>query len=289
MIDLHTHTTASDGSLTPKDLLQMAANQSLQALAITDHDTVDGITGLLKSDFPKSMRFIPGIEISASAPESFSFPGSFHVLGYFIDPFNKKLAESLTFIKRAREERNPKIIERLNDLGFKISYDDVKYEAGEGQIGRPHMARVLINKGYVADFNEAFDSYLGKGKPAFVDKARVSCEAAAEMINSAGGVTVLAHPMYLGDLNKVRNDELEKLLPVLKKLGFGGIEVYYSDHTQEHMEYYTALADRFDLVKTGGSDFHGSSKKEIRLGSGRGNLNVPYEVYENLKEAAGII
>ena len=186
---------------------------------------------------------------------------------------------SLEKLQQARINRNPAIIERLNDLGLAITLEEVQTEAGDGQPGRPHIAKLLIKKGFVKTMDEAFDRYLGNGGPAYVDKFRIECHTAIELILAAGGIPVLAHP---GLLNCDTKDGFDELIVGLKEMGIQGVEVYYSEHSPAQTSLFAELAHRHDLLMTGGTDFHGAIQPDIEIGSGKGNLFVPYEVYEKL-------
>jgi 3',5'-nucleoside bisphosphate phosphatase len=278
-IDLHIHTTASDGTFTPEQVISHAHQLKLKAIAITDHDTVAGSKDALRSGVPPSLGFLTGVEISSTPPPFYPGSGSFHLLGYSIRLDDPKLNRTLEKLQHARKNRNPAIINRLNELGISITLDEVRKEAGEGQLGRPHIAQLMVKKGVVASIDEAFDQFLGTGKPAYVDKQRVECFKAIKIILNAGGVPILAHP---GLLDYKTENQLDELIGKLKKAGIQGVEVYYSGHTPDQTRLYTELAQRHDLLMTGGSDFHGAIQPEIEMGSGRGDLIVPYELYEKL-------
>ena len=278
-IDLHIHSTASDGTLSPPEILSLAKSLNLGAIAITDHDTIEGSKAALRIGIPPSLKFLTGVEISASPPQSFAGSGSIHILGYSIRLDDPTLNQTLGVLQESRETRNPRIIKRLKNLGIDLSLDDVLNESGDGQLGRPHIAKVMLKKYYVKSIAEAFDKYLAKGKPAYVDKYRVECARAIEIILGAGGIPVLAHPVLL---NYPTDKVLEDFVRSLKSMGLKGIEVYYPDHSPAQTAYYTELAKRFDLLMTGGTDFHGSLKPDLKMGTGRGNLFIPYELYERL-------
>ncbi len=279
-IDLHIHSTASDGTLSPVEILTMARSLKLAAIAITDHDTIDGSKELIAHGIPSDIQFLTGVEISASWPSNFYRIGSLHILGYGIRLNDHLLNQTLDALQEARKNRNPQIIERLNNFGFHISMDDIIKEAGtDGQIGRPHIAQVMIKKGFVASINEAFDQYLGTGRPAYVDKYRVECSRAIEIIQAAGGIPVLAHPVLM---QMESRENLEKFVVTLTEMGLKGIEVYYPEHTPENTAFYQTIAKKNGLMMTGGSDFHGSLKPTIQMGSGKGSLSVPYGLFEKL-------
>jgi predicted metal-dependent phosphoesterase TrpH len=278
-IDLHVHSTASDGTLSPSELLALARDLGLGALAITDHDTLEGSREALQAGIPNGLEFLTGVEISAQPPASFTCPGSFHILGYQIRLDDPVLNETLLVLQNARKNRNPQILERLNKLGIPISLDEIRREAGKIQLGRPHIAQFMVQKGWVETIDEAFDVYLGKGRPAYVDKFRITCARAIEIIGGAGGVPVLAHP-YL--LEAKSEDALDNLVFELKSMGLRGVEVFYPSHTPDQTARYESIARRHGLLMTGGTDFHGLITPDIKMGSGNGNLFIPYSIYENL-------
>lgn len=275
MIDLHMHSTFSDGSYTPEELVQEAVSLNLKAIALTDHDTVNGLPRFLQAAARAGPRAIPGVEISTS----FS-PGTMHVLGYFIDMDDRALREQLDAIKDGRAVRNEEILVKLNELGLALTWEDIKKHAGEEVIGRPHFAQAMIEKGYAADKQEVFDAYLAKGKPAYVARRTLSPESAIALIRSSGGLPVLAHPYQLG----LDSDALRTWLSVWREQGLKGIEVYYARHTPEMQKEYLAYAQAFDLVPTGGTDFHGTMSPGISMGSGLGALAVPDTVLDALEK-----
>jgi len=278
-IDLHIHSNASDGTFYPNEIIALAKKLRLSAIAITDHDTIDGSKEAIETGIPSEFNFLTGVEISADPPSSFSCSGSFHLLGYSFSIDDHILNETLYTLQMARKNRNPKIIELLNNLGFDITIKEVIDFVGEGQIGRPHIASLMVEKGFVESINKAFDKYLGRGKPAYVDKYRLECSKALEIIVGAGGVPVLAHP----SLFTIREEKnFEDLVVVLKDMGLKGIEAYYPEHSKDKTSYYIEIARKYGLLITGGTDFHGSLKPDIGMGSGRGNFHVPYSLYENL-------
>jgi predicted metal-dependent phosphoesterase TrpH len=281
-IDLHIHSTASDGSLTPADIIDHAQQLNLAAIAITDHDSVDGSKEALRIGIPPSLHFLTGVEISAAHPPFFPGSGSFHILGYAIHLDNRDLNQALSKLQDARKNRNPEILNQLNKLGFRISLEEVNQEVGEGQLGRPHIAYTMLKKGFVVSIDEAFDKYLGTARPAYVDKDRIECEQAISIIRAAGGVPVLAHPALLN----IENDQkLDALLQNLMKIGLAGIEVYYPGHSPQQIRQYIELAEKYGLLMTGGTDFHGSISPEIKMGSGNGDLFVPDNLYKELINA----
>ncbi|MBU1908850.1 MAG: PHP domain-containing protein [Verrucomicrobia bacterium] len=274
MIDLHAHSIFSDGSLTPEELIEQACAAGLRAVALTDHDTTAGLSRFLAAAEGRPVRAIPGVEISAD----FS-PGTMHMLGYFIRPADPALEERLVWIREGRDKRNAEILGKLNALGFSIAWDEVARHAGADVVGRPHFAQVLLERDIVKTKDEAFDRYLGKGKPAYAERRRFSIEDSIALIRAAGGVSVLAHPFTLG-LDDAR---LRLLVERLAGQGLGGLEVYYSEHSSGLQQAYSRLAADFGLVATGGSDFHGALTPDVKLGSGFGGLRVPDEVVEKLE------
>jgi 3',5'-nucleoside bisphosphate phosphatase len=278
-IDLHIHSTASDGTLSPAEIISLALRLGLGAISITDHDSIAGCREALLNGIPEEIGFLTGIEISAEPPPSYPGAGSIHILGYGIRLDDPDLNRALESLQNARTDRNPQIIERLNQLGISIRLEEVEREASGGQPGRPHIASVLIKKGVVKTMDEAFDRYLGNGKPAYIDKFRIDTSQAIGLINTAGGIPVLAHPCLL-ELEK--DQQLVDLLDELMEMGLKGVEVYFSDHTPEQTLSYAKLAKRYHLLMTGGTDFHGDIQPAIQMGIGKGNLHVPYELYEAL-------
>jgi len=278
-IDLHIHSTASDGTLSPVEILRLAEKFELGAISITDHDTLKGSKDLLEAAGSSHVRVLTGIEISTIPPALYAVAGSFHILGYGIRLNDPVLNQTLETLQHARENRNPFIISRLNAMGLDITLEEVIQASGEAQIGRPHIAQLMIKKGFVQSFDEAFDAYLGFDKPAYVDKYRLDCQKAIEMIIEAGGTPVLAHPFLLRIPD---NSRLESLVATLKEMGLQGIEVYYPEHSSEDVDFYSRLALSHDLAITGGTDFHGAIKPDIQLGYGKGDFFVPYSVYDLL-------
>jgi predicted metal-dependent phosphoesterase TrpH len=274
LVDLHTHSTASDGSLSPQELVRYAKKKGAAAISLTDHDTVEGLEEALTAGQEQDLEVIPGLEISAQYKG-----GTMHILGYYIDPSDLDLNRELSRLQQARKERNPKIVEKLQALGIPITFDQVKALA-KGQVGRPHIARVLFELGAVSSSKEAFQKYLTKGALAYVEKFRFSPQESISLIHRAGGIPVLAHPFTL-NCSSIR--DLKVLVNDLKSKGLYGMEVFYPEHTAEQTRDYLSLVRELDLLYTGGTDYHGNNREKTDLLTGHGNLKIPYEVVENLK------
>lgn len=276
LVDLHVHTTASDGTLTPTEVVAYAKSKNLQAIAITDHDTIDGIKEAIAAAERMNFKIIPGVEISVD------YKGKeMHILGYLMDIDSEVLKESLEQLQQYRRERNPKIIRKLQEAGLKITLEEVGAEAGGTVIGRPHFAAVIVKKGFVRDKQEAFDKYLANGKPGYVKKERLTPREGIELILAAGGIPVLAHPKYLQDQGYA---QLDSLLEQLKGYGLKGVEVLYTSHEPDEVKNYLRLANKHGLLITGGTDFHGANKPEIDLGEGTGRLRVPYILVRKMEK-----
>ena len=281
-IDLHSHSTASDGSLPPAQVAALAALTGLKAWALTDHDNVDGLAEADKAAQQLGVEFVPGVELSAEYPR----PGSMHMLGYFVDYNDDSFCKTLEELKQHRRNRNPRIIAKLQELGMNITMEEVQEKAGgpEAQVGRPHFAAVLIEKGYATSTQEVFDKYLARGRPGYAEKRRLTPKESIDLIHSAGGLAVLAHPFSLDR----EEAQLKELVAELDDHDLDGIEVYYSKHDPQETQLYLDLAAEFDLAVTGGSDFHGGSKPDIELGHGKdGNLDLGYDLLEALKARLG--
>lgn len=279
MIDMHVHSTFSDGSLTPEELVAAAGREGLTAVALTDHDTTGGIGRFVEAGRGTRVVCIPGVEMSAE----FS-PGTMHVLGYFVRPGSAQLEDALESIRDGRDARNKKILAKLQKMGMKLTWEQVKAKAGEDVVGRPHFAQAMLEGGYVDSTKDAFDRYLAKGQCAYVDRLRLAPGDCIEAIRSAGGAAVLAHPSTIGMGMK----DLAALVGDLAAAGLAGIEAYYSEHTGEQAGQYAALAAGAGLAVTGGSDFHGAVNPDIRLGRGFGSLRVPDDLLPALCSRAGI-
>jgi 3',5'-nucleoside bisphosphate phosphatase len=282
-VDLHTHSTASDGTYSPSDLIRAAKESGLVGIALTDHDTGNGLKEAAAEAARVGIRFVPGIEISADYPT----PGTLHILGHFIDPDSAGLKKMSTILLEGRNARNPLIVKRLNDLGCKITMDQVsaiareKVPAGTAVVlGRPHIAEALVRANCVATIKQAFDVYLGTTGSAFFPKERLTPRQAIECIHDAGGLATVAHPVQLKCENAAH---LGTVINHLTEAGLDGIEVWHSDHDERTTALMLDLSKKYNLVPTGGSDFHGHHKADVMLGRGRNNVKVPAEVLDRLE------
>lgn len=277
--DLHTHTRASDGMNSPAENVRLAKEKGLTGLAITDHDTVAGLQEAIEEGEKQGIIVIPGVEISTRAGGK-----DIHVLGYFLNFKNSVLLERLEGLRATRDARNELIIRKLQDLGIEITLDEVlagldRTLRDDESLGRPHIADALVRKGYAADLRDAFDRYLGEGKPGYASLPRIAPEEAIDWIRDAGGVPVLAHPGLYGD------DDL--VSTILERGRPAGVEVYHSDHGPEDVERYLLLAERYGLIPTGGSDYHGVRQGVVFHGD-LGSRHVSDKCVGLLKETAGI-
>ena len=275
MIDLHTHSTFSDGSLTPEQLVREAERAQLAALALTDHDSIGGLERFMAACSKSIVRGVPGVEISVDCNPS---DATMHILGYFIDPANAELNEHVNRLRDGRQRRNEEILKRLNAMGLMLSMNEVSSFAGENNVGRLHFALALQARGYVRTTQEAFDKYLAKGKAGYANRLRFKPLGGVGMIRNAGGIAVLAHPFTL-NLGK---QALADCVGELVQGGLQGIEIFYPQHSPKLIRQYFDLAEQFRLVATGGTDFHGTPMPDVKLGRGFGVLNVPNTVLEQL-------
>jgi 3',5'-nucleoside bisphosphate phosphatase len=276
-IDLHTHTTASDGVLSPAQLIARAAHLGLKVLAITDHDTTDGVTEAAQAAQAAGIELIPGVEINTDVPGN-----EVHVLGYYVDVTQQSFVDELARLREGRLGRARRMVEVLGELGAPISLERVLQLAGEGSIGRPHIAQALVEAGYAGSFNEAFDRYIGRNGPAYVPRMRFSPGEACTLIRHAGGVPVLAHPVYFGPGGVIKAPfDLDLMLPDLLAAGLMGIEVYYPGYDAVTTEYLMNVARRHGLLLTGGSDYHGIQADHADVGA----VYVPLKVARRLRTA----
>jgi len=267
-VDLHMHTTASDGLYSPTELMHRVKEAGLRAVALTDHDTTNGIEEAAQTARALDVEFIPGIEINTDVSG-----GEVHVLGYFIEYQRPAFQSTIKALRDARERRGERMVELLNEEGIAIRWERVR-EIAQGSVGRPHIAQALMEAGYVQSVSEAFDKYIGNGKPAYVPRYKLTPGDAVRLIGSANGLPVIAHPISLPGLEILRT-----WLPDLKAAGLVGLETYYGQYTQKDEQALLAIAHQYDLIATGGTDFHGPGLHPTPLG-GR---YVPYKAVEQLK------
>lgn len=264
--DLHIHTNKSDSTFSPEEVVRYAAKCGLSAIAITDHDSVEAIPLVNEYTSQYGIEVIPGVELSSDANGE-----EVHILGYYIDFKKEWFLDRLQFLRETRTKRALQMIGKLNELGLKITIQDVLNISGEGAIGRMHIARALLERKYISAIAEAFQKYIGKGRYAYVKKYRITPREAIDMVDKLGGISVLAHPQIMN---------IDSIIPIMIKQGLQGIEVYHSDHTHEGEEKYLAMTRSYNLLVTGGSDCHGIGKGKVLMGT----VKIPYELVEKLKD-----
>ena len=266
-VDLHIHSTASDGRLSPEDVVRKSAELGLTVIALADHDSIDGIAPAQAAAkaFPR-LRVIPTVEISTDVPD-----GEAHVLGYFVDCTDHELKATLTRLRHSRQERAQKMIKKLANSGIVVDWQRVQEIAGNGSVCRPHLAQAILEKGYITSVKEAFIKYIGRGCPAYVEREKITPVEAVALILNANGLPVLAHPLTMNDP--------EAMITELKAAGLVGIEAYYNGYTADEIGKLVSLADRHNLIVTGGSDYHGlDATTETMIGG----VDVPVEAAERL-------
>jgi predicted metal-dependent phosphoesterase TrpH len=283
VIDLHTHSTVSDGSEPPGSIPEMAAVAGCSAVALTDHDSLNGLAEARAAADRVGVTLVPGCEVSCRKPPPppgrAAIGGSVHVLVYFVEPGEGPLQDELVKLRRDRAERNGRLRERLAELGATVDYDAMVAEAGgEAGLGRPHFARALVRAGAADDIDDAFDRFLADGRAAYVPKSRLLPTEVARLATASGGVAVLAHPLSLG----LDPSALERLVAELAEAGLAGIEAIYGRYSTEQRRALRRLAGRCAVVATGGSDYHGSFKPDLAVGTGLGDLDVPESALEEL-------
>ena len=266
-IDLHVHSSASDGTLSPSELVLEAKKQGLLAFALTDHDTIDGIAEARTAAKEAGIELIPGVELSTEYKEK-----EIHMVGLFLDETNPRLLEHLTRFRDNRKNRNLKMYELLQQEGFDITKEALQEMFPDAVLTRAHVARFLLDKGYIKSISEAFEKYIGDGCRCNVPREKISPQEAIELIHHAGGKAILAHPI----LYHMSDQRLRELITDCVSCGLEGIEALYSTYQPGDERYIRRLADEYNLKLSGGSDFHGSNKPQIHLGSGMGDLAVPY-------------
>jgi predicted metal-dependent phosphoesterase TrpH len=275
-VDLHTHSTASDGTFSPSELVDLAIERGLSAIALTDHDTVDGLEEAIshgKEHYP-DFEVVPGIEYSTVRNGR-----DVHVVGLYIDYKNDEYRANLQRFIDSRTERNKKICKKLTDAGMPITYEELVELNPGAVITRAHFGRLLLAKGYVKSINEAFDRYIGDRCPCYVPREKITPQMAIEQILEAGGIPILAHPVLYG----LGRDAMDQLVHEMKDAGVVGIEALYGTYTPQDERDIKALAEKYELLISGGSDFHGSNKPNIELGTGTGHMCIPYDHLEKIK------
>ncbi|MFP3881475.1 MAG: PHP domain-containing protein [Actinomycetota bacterium] len=278
-VDLHTHSAASDGSDPPERLVELAAETGLTAIALTDHDTQEGIEAAVAAAATHPLELIPGVELSLNYDN-----GTMHLIVLWLDPGHGPLQDRLHGLQSGRTRRNEEIVRRLEEAGLPITIEEVLEEAGGGSVGRPHIAAVMVRHGYVPDIRTAFDLWLGRERPAYVGRNRLDPGEAIGLARESGAVPVLSHPHTLGVTTA---PAMTDLLTDLKRAGLIGLEAIYGSYRRHEREGYADLARRFELIPSGGSDYHGSYKPGLSLGSGYGDLAVPDSVLDELRYHAG--
>ena len=268
-IDLHVHSTASDGTFTPTELVSEAKRCGLSTFALTDHDTVDGVSEALAVGKTSGLEVVPGVELSTEI----------HVVGLFIDPTNTELQAELAKFRDNRDNRNLKMVEKLQEEGFQITAEDLYRLNPDTVVARPHIARYLVDSGQVKDLKTVFDKYIGDGCKCYVDRYKITPMQAVSLIHQASGIAILAHPC----LYKMKRAELTAMIEELVDAGLNGIEAVYSCNQGSDEKDFREIAEKYQLLLSGGSDFHGANKPYIHLGSGKGNMTVPYEFLEAMK------
>jgi predicted metal-dependent phosphoesterase TrpH len=274
-VDLHCHTIASDGGLKPEELVALAAGQGIQVLAITDHDTTAGVPAALAEARRQGITLVPGVEISTISGNE-----EIHLLGYFVNPDHPELQALLARTREARRERAQKMLARLGKLGLSVEWERLlEIASRSSSIGRPHVAAALLEAGHVGSYDEAFDLWIGRSRPAYVERYKLTPEEAIELIGSSGGLSVLAHPYIYARTGECRNGlDLQRWLPRLRGAGLEGLEVYYPNYPRRVSRRLLSLAIKHGLLISGGSDFHGGI-----LGNGLGNVAVPWAAWEGLE------
>lgn len=265
-VDLHLHTNASDGAMSSDELVELAKNLKLSTISVTDHDSIEGIDNAIEAGERCGVEVVPGVEMSSDLEGQ-----DIHILGYFIDHHNPGLTQLLSRLRESRQERALKMVDRLREMGLEIYLKDVTEMAGQGALGRAHVAKVLLKKGYIHDIQEAFDRYIGRNSPGYVGKEAYTVTQIIDIIKKVGGVAILAHP----GISNVDNE-----IPQFVKDGLQGLEAYHSEHTPEQTEYYEKMAKELGIIVTGGSDCHGlGSSHGLIIGS----VYVPDKCLEDLK------
>ncbi len=278
-VDLHSHTTYSDGTYTPAELISYAKEKGLSAIAVTDHDSISGVQESKKLAEQSGIEFVEGIEFAAQCIFDDINLEEIHILGYFVDTNNSKFIETVNSISEGRYNRNAKMIELFGDEGIHFTMEDLLNGGSKDKIiTRSHFAQILVDKGIVKTKDEAFPKYLRPGAKTYLPREYYTPKECVEIIHQAGGIAVLAHPTLYG----LDDKGIEILIKEMKNIGMDGVECIYSTYSPEQTEYVTSLAKKYNLVKSGGSDFHGETKPGLDLAVGFDNLHIPYEIYDNM-------
>ena len=273
MIDLHTHSNRSDGSDPPERIPELAAAAGCTAVALTDHDRLDGVEAARRRARQLGIEVVGGCEVSCATPF-----GTLHLLAYFVEEDDGPLHAALALLRQWRSERNARLAARLAELGLPVSLEEMEAEAGGVGVGRPHVAAILVKKGVVSSIQEAFDEWLGDGRPAHVERPRLGLVEAVRLVRASGGVPVVAHPLSL----RLEPSRLDLVVQEMAGEGVAGLEAIYGRYTPAERTMLSDVARRHDLVVTGGSDYHGTYKPDLQVGFGRGDLVVPADVLADL-------
>ena len=273
-VDLHTHSLCSDGAQTPADVVRTAKEAGLAAIALSDHDNIEGVQEAMDTGKALDVEVIPAVELSAQSDTEL------HILGYFVDIHNKKLQDAMLLALKVRDERQEETCRKLNELGFDITMDEARAAAnGNPVLCRAHFAKVMVEKGYAESVKDAFNRYLSVGCYAYTNRQALTAQEAISLIREAGGIAVAAHLHLI----KKPDDELREYLKELTSYGLSGVEGYYTDYTPDMELRYQTMAKELGLVISGGTDYHGANKPHIAIGKGKGDLQIPYSVLEGLR------
>ena len=278
IVDLHTHSTFSDGTFTPTELVMYAKEKGIKAIALTDHDTIEGLEEGANAAQKEGIEFINGIEYAVDCVGC-----EIHVLGLCIDRHSKYLQDEIVKLKETRHARNLKMLKKLNESGINITLEDIRGTQENAVITRANFARAIVEKGYVQSHDGAFKKYLSKGRKTYIERERLEAKTAIETVEKSGGLSFLAHPF----LYNLAPKDIEKLIEELVSQGLNGIEAYHVSHSQYNIDILLKIAQKYNLLVCGGSDFHGANKEGVDLGVGRGNVFVKYEVLSKIKDEIG--
>ena len=277
-VDLHTHSNVSDGSMSPAELVRHAIDSGLQVLALTDHDTIDGLSEAIAAAKGTNLTLVSGVELAAWYDKKVEL----HIVGLFVDHEDDVFKKAMKDMQEVRESRNERMVDLMQRGGIDITLEQLTREEGDGILTRANFAAYLKNHGYVGSINEAFDRYLDNGKPFYIPRETLSPDRAIQLILGAGGIPILAHPM----LYKIGGETREKIIRELIEMGLLGMETYYSMNTPSDTQYCLELARRYNLLRSGGSDYHGTYKPHIEIGKGRGRLYIPMDDFRKLQAFA---